>query len=169
MTCLLTKGFTLPCDVPAGIKKLYFMNYSEIDAITKTSGEVTGITLAVGKKAFIYEVAPEVTNFSEKSIGTKENGSYAFEQTFSTMITSNPTTTVSEMEILQSARVVVIAVNNDGKNELFFEDFGAKMTVERVNEAKFDGFNGYKLSTTHRQVNKACLVSDEALAAIPIV
>lgn len=167
MSCLITSGYTPSCPQPAGIKKLYFINTEEIDTITKTNGEVTTLTLESTKKAYIFNVEQEITTITEKSIGSKENNTYAYETTLSTQITGNSATLLTAMDTLSKARVTVIAENNDGTYELLFEQFGTRVNIERTNEAKFEGFNGYKITATHRQTEKICTVASSVMSTLP--
>jgi hypothetical protein len=158
MSCLINAGYTRGCDVAGGYKRLLFINYDDIDTLTITAGAVSAMTLKTSKKAYVYNVEQEVTTVSEKSIGSKENGSYGYEQKLTTKLHGNDATLNQLIDNLIKARIVVVAVGNDGERTILFHQFGAKAEAEYKNEAKFDGFVGYDISFTHRQTEKSATV-----------
>ncbi len=160
MSCLINAGYTRVCDVAGGYKQLQLINYDDIDSLTITAGAVSAMTLKSSKVAYKFNVEQEVTTVSEKSIGSKENGSYGYEQKLSTKLHGNDATLNQLIDTLIKARVVVVAVGNDGVRTLLFHQFGAKAEAEYKNEAKFDGFVGYDINITHRQTEKSATVPE---------
>jgi hypothetical protein len=165
---VITSGYNLPNDLPAGVKRLIFINFEEIDTMTIASGKCTALTLRTGKSAYAFNVEQEVTNYSEKSIGTKEAGSYGYEQSLSTKLKGNSDNMVTLMDTLSKARVTVIAQNNDGTYEMLFHQYGAKPTIERIVDAKYEGINGYNVTISHRQVEKSPIVDASVIASLTI-
>jgi hypothetical protein len=158
MSCLINAGYSKGCDVPGGYKRLLFINYDDIDTLTITAGAVSNLTLKTSKKAYVYDVEQEVTSVTEKSIGSKENGSYGYEQKLTTKLHGNDATLNQLVDSLIKARIVVIAEGNDGVRTILFHQFGAKAEIEYKNEAKYDGFVGYEVNFTHRQIEKSATV-----------
>ena len=168
MSCLITSGYTKACDAPAGIRKLYFINYDEISTITRTGSEITALTLATNKKAYIYNVEREVTKAECNSIGTVINGSLGFEQKLSTKLHGFSKELQNQMELLAGGRVIVIAETNAGVYEVYFDDGGAKASVKRVNDAEFSGFNGYEIELSHKQKYGTATISATIVANLPV-
>ncbi len=60
MACNIIEGLTLDCRQGAGgLKKLYLTEFANVSAITQSSGTVTAITMAAGKKFWTVELELE--------------------------------------------------------------------------------------------------------------
>ena len=158
MSCLINSGYSKGCDIPGGYKQLLLINYADIDSISIANGAVTDLSLKTNKIAYVYNVEQEVTSITEKSIGSKENGSYGYEQKLTTKIHGNDATLNVLADQLAKARIVVIAVGNDGLRTLLFHQWGAKPEVEFKGNPKFDDYIGYEIQVSHRQTEKSAIV-----------
>ena len=64
MPCNIIEGITLDCRQGAGgIKKLYLTEFANVSSVTSSSGSVTAITMASGKKFWTVEVELEDAQF----------------------------------------------------------------------------------------------------------
>lgn len=168
MSCLLTSDYAKGCDAPAGVAEFLVINTSEIDTCTYSNGALSALTLLSSKGAYRFAVDSEVTSYGEKPIGTKENGSYGYEQSFATKLHGNNDTLADALDKVSKGRVMIIFKLNDGTYEVLAHQYGCKLMAERVNEAKFDGFNGYNLTATHRQTEKMPTVSSVIVSALTV-
>jgi len=82
MPCTIIEGITLDCRQGAGgIKKLYLTEFANVSSITQSSGAVTAITMASGKKFWTVEVELEDAQLNEDATVSIENGTTFYAQT----------------------------------------------------------------------------------------
>ncbi|MEO0132866.1 MAG: hypothetical protein ABIK73_08065 [candidate division WOR-3 bacterium] len=149
------------------MRELLFLNISEF-TVSITSGEVTSITQSPSTNAYRFRIEQENARFSDKRIG-EGNSAYAREQTAEINLHGNTKEMIVLTELLAKGRFAVIAQLNDGTYELYFHDNGgAKFVDERDTGTKMDDFNGIKLTTTHRQVEKAPKVPASVISTLTI-
>lgn len=168
MSCLINSGYVKPCDTSAGIAELKVVNYDDVDTITISSGEATAVALNTNKTAYLFKIEKESATFTDKAIGSVENGSYAREQTAEIRLHGNQKEHVVLMELLGRGRVVVFAKYTNGTSEVYFHEKGAKFIDERQSGRAFDDFNGHVLTTTHRQLTKAPVLASGVYEGIPV-
>lgn len=171
--CEILSGFnTLNCDSAAGVATWYIgslrdettgaANYT----YTRVDGTVTVMTNAATKLFYTIVVDAEMSDFSVKSIGTRENASSGFDISGTIKLAGNSATMIQQLENLSKDRLCLIAKLNDGTNEILGIDNGLKFTFDRTSGSKFDDFNGVTLTFTGKEKKNCPKVSDAIAAAL---
>jgi len=169
----LTTGYTALCDAPAGVDTLYVgsmadcsTGVSNVATFTHSAGEVTSFKLETGKQMFPFLVEQESVSATANQIGERTNKAIAFDLAVNARLHGNTAGMITMFEEVQAGRVFTIVKCNDGTNELFFHEKGAKVAINRTLEATFDGFNGNDMVMTGKQTSRPLKISDAIVAAL---
>lgn len=171
--CEILSGFnTLNCDSIAGVATWYIgslrdettgvANYT----YTRTDGTITAMGNAATKLFYTIVVDSEMSDFSVKSIGTRENASSGFEITGTIKLAGNTATMIQQLEDLSKDRVCLIAKLNDGSNEVLGLDNGLKFNFDRTSGTKMEDMNGVTLTFSGKEKKNCPKVSDAIAAAL---
>ncbi len=170
MSCLLSSGINDAnvCRKPAGVVEFILINKVDVSDVDHTNFVLTTLTLATSKYGYKFTTKPEMTDYSVKSIGSSESGGHGYETTFKTKLFSNDGTIIALMDTLAKGQYYVAIKNNDGTYELLGYENGLTFSVERMLEAKYDGFNGYNISATFRSDTPQLSMTSQMYSAIPL-
>jgi len=171
--CEILSGFnTLNCDSVAGIATLYIgslrdettgaANYT----FTRTDGTITAMANVSTKLFYTVTVDAEMSDFSVKSIGTRENASSGFDISGTIKLAGNTANMIQQLEDLSKDRVCVIAKMNDGTNEVLGLVNGLKFNFDRTSGMKFEDFNGVTLTFSGKEKNNAPKISDAIVTTL---
>jgi len=148
MACALTSGYTLYCaDSVGGIKKKYYTELANKSTLTSASGVITAFTLSTGKQFFTYELQKETSNVVENITRNEANGTTFYEQVLQFTVRKLQASLRNEIKLLAQNRVMIIALDRNGKYWLLGECNGCEMTNSTAGTCTAMGdFNGYTLN-----------------------
>lgn len=171
--CELTAAINgINCDQAGGVDTWYLFprfdsaGATTIDTFTYSAGEVTALTLLVGKTAFPVTVEQETSSATDTAVGERANGSYAREQAATLMLHGNTAAQIVSVEELAKGRTSLIAKLNDGTYELYFSQFGAKCLDERATGTAFEDMNGTTLNFAGKETYKALKIDSAIVLAL---
>jgi len=115
MSCALTSGYSLACkDSSGGIVEIYFIEKGNVTAISESSGTVTGLTKAAGKRFWKYELPKETGFLTETITGNTQNGVIFYSSELKLVINRLTVAVRNEIRLLaQNTLIVVVKDNND--------------------------------------------------------
>ena len=125
MACAIVSGYTIDCrENVGGIDAVFFAEFGNV-TIADASGVVTGITKAVGKKFFKFEIPTKSSAVaSSNPVGSIENGTLFFEQTLDFPINKRDATTRNIVTTLAKNKLVVVTLGKDGTYRMLDKQFG---------------------------------------------
>jgi hypothetical protein len=151
---LLNGSIDLGCDGAGGARRYYWGDWNQLTSasgsVVEANGEVTTLTMPVGKKIYPINFEAEVSNFNEKSVGSKTNSSVAWESTATAVLAGNTKEQIVLFELATKTRVFLIAELEDGSYEILFLNRGGKVMVERNSGTSFEDLNGNTITITSR-------------------
>ncbi|MBP8066934.1 MAG: hypothetical protein KAY27_00085 [Pedobacter sp.] len=171
--CEILSGFnTLNCDSVGGVATWYIgslrdeatgaANYT----YSRTDGSLTAMANVGLKLFYTITVDVEMSDFSVKSIGTRENASSGFEIAGNIKLAGNTASMIQQLEDLSKDRLCLIATLNDGSLEVLGLDNGVKFNFERTSGSKFEEMNGVTLTFAGKEKKNAPKVSSVIAAAL---
>ena len=169
MACTQTlNGLTRDCEAnTGGVKNVYIANYDDVEGLTFTSGVVTAITMATGKKFKRYHFKRGQASVVQTS-QYNEAGDYAGESNvLSINFLRQDATKRLEMIALSVAELAVIYEDNNGT----FFYLGADRPVLRTGGESGSGAaitdtNRYGLELTDQSNALPPTISSDAVAAV---
>lgn len=155
MPCSQTlAGIARDCQANVGgIKAVYMANFEDVDTVTVTTDEVSGITMVASKKFYAYYFNPQTSNFVTNINANRENGTLFFETVLSLVFQKQDAAKRLEVNALaQAGLMAIVQDNNDnywllGKDEPLLMTSGAAPT----GTARADR-NGYEMEFTDAQM-----------------
>ena len=167
MACALTTGYTLDCrDSIGGIKEVYIMELANVSGITVTSGTVTSLTKATGKRFFKYEQEINTADLSEDGKFSRENGTQYFEQKLSLVFNKYTAAVQQELKLLAQARVVAMVVYQDGTSRYLGYQNGIMVSEGQQTSGKAMGDrNGKTLTFMGEEPNESYFISSGIITA----
>ena len=168
MPCLITEGITLDCRQGAGgIKKLYLTEFANVSSVTSSSGSVTAITMASGKKFWTVEVELEDAQFDENATVSIENGTTFYEQTLTFSVYKMTAKNRNIVRLLTQNRLMVIVQDADDVYHLSGETRAMHLTAGTSSTGKAMGDkNGYSLTLTGKEPLPANKVNSGVISGI---
>lgn len=170
--CELLSGYNALCDQAGGVETWYIFatkdasGASNIADYIVTAGEVTALTLEVGKFAYPFNVEMESSSFTDNAIGDRANKAYAREQSATIIMHGNTAEMITQIEQMCTGRVGVIAKLNDGTYELLFAVNGGKASNERATGTAFEDLNGNTLTIAGKETTQAPKISSTLVLAL---
>lgn len=124
MACVLTQGLTLDCrEGIGGLKEVYIIALADVSAVTESSGVVTAITKATGKRFWKYQLPRETSNAVETITGNEQNGTLYYDQTINLTINKRQAAVRNEIMLLAKNSLMMVGVenqvNSSGENRAF--------------------------------------------------
>lgn len=171
MACLLLSGATLGCkDNTGGIQKFYVANYSAATITYNTQGVITGATGINGASAFFtFEQRNEVGEFNQEGAHSVENGTNFWTQTANLTFYKNQAGLRDLLYTLAQARVLVIALDQNGKYFLMGQQNGADVTASSLNAGKAYGdLNGSVVTLTAKEPSPAREIAASTFATFTV-
>ena len=171
--CELSAGFSrYNCDLTGGVATWYIgslkdattgaLNYT----YSRTGGAITAMANVGAKLFYTIEIDSEMSDFSVKAIGSRENASNAYEITGNIKVSGVTDTLVDKLDKLTRDRICVIAKMNDGTLEVLGVDNGCKFSFDRTSGTKFDDFNGVTLTFSGREVSNPPKISQAIVTTL---
>lgn len=120
MACALTQGYNLDCrEGIGGIKEVYIIELAGVSAITESSGIVTAITKATGKRFWKYSLVRETSNASETITGNEQNGTLFYAQQVQIILNKRQASVRNEIMLLAKNNIMIVVVENqlDSSNQ----------------------------------------------------
>jgi len=158
MACDLTGGRLKPCkDAVGGIRKIHFVDYGDLGAVTLTDDEVTDMT-----GTFTYHTYDVKGNSSlETNIQTSlENGTTFFEQVISVTLHKLTKEDNKELKLMAFGRPHVFVETFHGKLLLVGREHGAEVTGgPAVTGTAMGDLQGYTLTLTANEITMPNFVS----------
>lgn len=157
MACDLTAGRKVPCkDVVGGIKKVWFVDYGDLGAVTvhtSASGGDDEITAIAGSgNAYQYDV--KGANSLEQAFNvSRENGTTFFEQTLSLTLTKLSKEDNKELKLIAYGRPHVFVQDYNGNTFACGLEHGMEVTGGTIVTGSAMGdLSGYTLTLTGNEV-----------------
>ncbi len=171
--CELTDGRDLSCDSPGGTVRAYLFSVRDSAGLsnyqtgpTIVAGNVTALTLKVGKYAYPFNVEAETIEATCTSIGDSVKSSTGNEHKTIIKLAGNTALDIDAATRLIKGRVGVILQLNDGTYELYHYEHGGKVQRERNPGTALDDMNGSTLTITSRQVGTEVKISSVIVTAM---
>jgi hypothetical protein len=168
MACTIIEGITLDCRQGAGgIKKLYLTEFANVSSITQSSGAVTAITMASGKKFWTVEVELEDAQLNEDATVSIENGTTFYAQTLTFSVYKMTAKNRNIVRLLTQNRLMVIAQDADDVYHLLGETRAMHLTASASTTGKAMGDkNGYSITLTGKEPLPANKVNSGVIAGL---
>lgn len=168
MACLIIEGVTLDCRQGAGgVKTLYLTEFANVSTITSSSGTVTAITMASGKKFWPIELELEDALFNEDTAVSIENGTTFYNQTITFSVYKMTAKNRNIVRLLTQNRLIVIVKDADDVYHLAGETRAMHLTANTSSTGKAMGDkNGYTITLTGKEPLPANKVSSGIIAAL---
>ena len=115
MSCALTSGYSLQCkDSSGGIVEVYFIEKANVTSIVDSSGTVTGLTKAAGKRFWKYELPKETGSLTETITGNTQNGTIFYASELKIVINRLQVAVRNEIRLLAQNTLIAVAKDNNG-------------------------------------------------------
>ena len=129
MACSQTlSGLAKDCAASiGGIVEVYIANKADVDAVTVTSGQITGITMHSSAKFKTYQFRPGTGSLSSNYTVNAENGTAFVESDL--VLVFNRMDTTKRVEITAIAQAETCAIVKDGNGTYFFLGYDEGMVI----------------------------------------
>lgn len=126
MPCNLIAGYTIDCrDAVGGIDAVFFIEHANVTAMSESSGVITAMTKASGKRFYKFEVPSRSTaTASSNPVGSTENGTLFFDQSVSLPVNKRDATTRNVVTALAKNKVIAVTKDKDGTYRMYFKGYG---------------------------------------------
>lgn len=169
MSCLaILSGYSKPCrDFQPGVRKFYITEHANIASYTESSGVVTAMTMASGKKFWLYEQEVGVANGTEAINVNRQNGTYQVEQTFNAKLNKRGADLSYSLRALSQQDVAIIEVEETGTMFVWglVKGLALDPSTSGTGTAGNDD-NGYSLVWKGNEPNLAPTISQSILDTI---
>ena len=166
MACSLTQGHTpKTCKTSAGTKSFLICEFDGVTSITKTAGVITTITKT--GRFFRYKQKAEVAMWKQTGTGDAKVGTVAYDVEATVEMLGLDQASQTELGLLISNTVVMIAEDNDGTYWYLGEDFGMDLATDGLESGTAIGdFRGNKLAFKGRGFTRVASVSSTVIAGL---
>jgi glucose dehydrogenase len=116
MSCALTSGYSLDCkDSSGGIVEVYFIEKANVTSMTTTSsGVITALTKATGKRFWKYELPKETGSLTETINGNVQNGTVFYSSELKIVVNKLNPSVRTEILLLAQNTLIAVAKDNNG-------------------------------------------------------
>ena len=168
MACSLTQGHTpKTCKSSGGTKSFLIAEFDAVTSVTKTAGVVTTITKAMGKYFWRYKQKAEVAMWKQTGTGDAKVGTVAYDVEATIEMLGLDQVSQTELGLLISNTVVIIAEDNDGSYWFLGEDFGLDLATDGLESGTAIGdFRGNKLSFKGRAFTRVASVDPAIISGL---
>ena len=168
MACSLTQGHTpKTCKSSGGTKSFLIAEFENITTITKTAGVITAITTS--SPFYKYKQKAEVAMWKQTGTGDPKVGTVAYDVEATIEMVGLDQVGQTELGLLISNTVVMIAEDNDGSYWFLGEDFGMDLATDGLESGTAIGdFRGNKLAFKGRAFTRVASVDAAIIAALLI-
>lgn len=166
MACLSTAGFIVDCKKTiGGIKSFWIGPYATIAnaaTIDPTTAQITALPSASWET---YNMKQHTGNFVEAATVSKENNTIFYTQTLTAQFTILSAARRLQLDTFSRGRhVIIVQDNNDNYWLMGYKD-GAEVATESTETGTGKGdFNGYKITFTAEEANKAYRLADSIVS-----
>lgn len=172
--CALTQGYNLDCrEGIGGIKEVYIIEKANVSAVTESSGIVSAITKAAGKRFWKYSLVRETSNAVENITGNEQNGTIFYDQTVTIVLNKRQASVRNEILLLAKNFLMMVVVenqlNSSGETRawLFGRDQGLQLlTGTSESGTAWGDRNGYSLPFNGKEQELAPEVTYSLLAGL---
>jgi len=174
MACALTTGFTLDCrEGIGGLKEVYIIEKANVTTVTESSGMVTAITKATGKRFWKYQLVRETANAVETITGNEQNGTIYYDQTVNIVLNKRQASVRNEIMLLAKNFLMIVGVENQesssGVNRAFL--YGRTQGLQLLSGTAETGTawgdrNGYTLPFNGKEAEMAPEVDAATVATL---
>ncbi len=166
--CALTSDYSFGCDTgTGGTKEVWFIELNNVLSFTESSGVLTAITKAPGKRFYKYQLVAETANFEETIVGNRANGTIYYDQKGTIVL--NKQNVAVRNEILLLAKNPLIAVIHDLNDtyRLFGRGSGLRLEAGTASTGVAWGDrNGYSLDFTGKEPELAPFVQASVISTL---
>jgi len=168
MACVLTTGFTLDCkDNVGGIKTAWLLEWDAVSAYTKSSGEISAMTLDGGKSFFKYELPKGTGNMTMNAVTNAENGTTFYEAQLQIVLHKLSTTSRNEIKLLAQNRLAIIVLDNNSTYWALGLESGCDTTAaEGATGTAWGDRNGWSLTFLHRETDFPAKVQSSVVTSL---
>jgi hypothetical protein len=168
MSCALTQSYSFGCDVGAGgLKEAFLIELENISSVTESSGTLTAITKATGKKFRKYQLVQDTASAEEALVGNQQNGTLYYDQKVTFVINKQNVSVRNEILLLAKNRLAIVVVDNNDTYRLYGWDQGVRLNEGNAGSGTAWGDrNGYTLVFTGKQRELAQFVNADTLATL---
>ena len=131
MPCALTSGYVIDCrESVGGIQAIWLIANADLyDAsgnsrVTESSGTVTAMTKASGKRFYKFEVPRATASASSNLTGSQENGTIFFTHQVMFPINSRNASIRNIITTLAKNRLTFVTLDMDGVYRMYGKSFG---------------------------------------------
>jgi hypothetical protein len=146
MPCNITSGYNLACkDAVAGIKAVYFINYSSGSFTLNSDDEVTAFP--TGLTAYKWEVKGAPNGLTTAINSSRENGTTFFESTLTMQVTGLDAATQKAIKLASYGRPQIVVHTNQGDAILLGRIHGCDAASGNISTgAALGDLRGYNVS-----------------------
>lgn len=168
MACALTQGYSLDCrDSLGGITEVYFIEFSNVSAVTEASGVVSAITKGSGKVFRKYQLVPATSSLTENINANVQNGTVYYAQELSIILNKLQANTRNEILLLAKNILMAVVTDNNGKYWLLGRTNGLNVTGGSGSTGTAQGDrSGYTLTFSAMEAQLAPEVSSSIIAGL---
>lgn len=163
----IASGYSKPCrDYQAGVKKFWVTEHANIESYTESSGVLTAITLAAGKKFWLYEQEFQNAFTDEAPQSSRESGATNWVQTLTVQLNKRSSTLSYQLRAILHQDVVVIAQEQTGTNFIYGIKNGLSVDPSTAPSGKnTEDHNGYIINLTGKEPYGAFTISTDIIEA----
>jgi hypothetical protein len=176
MPCAITAGYTIDCrENVGGIQAIWvtesanLLDASGNSRITESSGTVTAMTKATGKKFYKFEIPRGTAVASTNMTGSLENGSLFFTHEVSFPINSRTATVRNIITTLAKNRLNFVTLELDGVYRMYGKNYGLFMDSTENSSGTAPGDrNGAMLKFSSMETEDFLVVSSSVAANLEV-
>lgn len=172
MACALSSGYTIDCrESVGGIQAIWLIENSALyDAsgnsrVSESSGTVTGMTKATGKRFYKFEVPRGTASASSNLTGSQENGTIFFTHQVQFPINSRTATIRNIITTLAKNRLTFVTLDMDGVYRMYGKAFGLFLDSTESGSGTAAGDRQGSMLTFTSQETEDFLVVNSSVAA----
>ena len=174
MACALSSGYAIDCrESVGGIQTIWLIENSALyDAsgntrIVESSGTITGMTKATGKKFYKFEVPRQTASASSNLTGSQENGTIFFTHQVMFPINSRTASIRNIITTLAKNRLTFVTLDMDGVYRMYGASFGLFLdSTESGSGTAAGDRQGSMLTFTSTETQDFLVVSSSVAAAL---
>lgn len=174
MSCAITSGYSITCrESVGGVETIYLIENSALyDAsgnsrVTETTGTVTALTKASGKRFWKFEVPRGTANTGNGITSNVQNGTFYFTHRVQFPINDRDASTRNIVTTLAKNRLTFVCVEGDGKARMYGRLFGLQIeTSEAGSGSALADRNGYLLTFSSEEREDFLIVPSAIVAAL---
>mgnify|MGYP003648567275 CR=1 FL=1 len=160
MACTLTKGRLEPCKTVAGIKKVFFIDYTaglEDSATFDADDQITNFDSAL--TLYEYVIVGNADTFDETGTTSRDNGTTFYDTSGTVVLRAQTLADRKELQIMGAARPQVVTLGYDGIYKIYGLENGCDVAVTASSGAGMGDLNGYTLTITAQEPSLANFIS----------